>query len=257
MAKIVGKIKDIRKGRGRMIYCIEGDDALRELMLYTLRGAGFAARGVASGEALAAALRAERPALLLLDTGGLPDAPSPSPELPKADNNGLELLRRLRGAAATARLPVILLSARGSEYDKVTGLDAGADDYLVKPFGMMELLARVRAVLRRAQSEQEAAAPKPLRAGDLTLDPAEHLVQAGGRRLRLTLKEYELLRAFLQHPGRVFTRDALLARVWGMDYVGESRTVDVHIGTLRAKLRASSVRIETVRGVGYRLDAEP
>jgi two-component system alkaline phosphatase synthesis response regulator PhoP len=185
------------------------------------------------------------------------DIPAPSPEPLKPSDNGLELLARLRGAAATARLPVILLSAQGSEYDKVTGLDAGADDYLVKPFGMMELLARVRAVLRRTQGEPQPTEPKRLHAGNLTLDPAEHLVQADGQRLRLTLKEYELLKTFLQHPGRVFTRDALLARVWGMDYMGESRTVDVHIGTLRAKLKASSVRLETVRGVGYRLEAEP
>jgi two-component system alkaline phosphatase synthesis response regulator PhoP len=235
-----------------MIYCVEGDDALRELMLYTLRGAGFAARGFATGDALAAALRRERPTLLLLAAG----------EGAASASEGVALLRRLRGAAVTAALPVILLSAGASEYDKVAALDAGADDYLVKPFGMMELAARVRAVLRRTQGEpQDAqapapAAPAPLCAGDLTLDPASHIVRAGGQRVHLTLKEYELLRTFLRHPGRVFTRDALLQRVWGMDYVGESRTVDVHIGTLRAKLKPSGVRLETVRGVGYRLDAE-
>jgi two-component system alkaline phosphatase synthesis response regulator PhoP len=245
----------IRKGAGRMIYCVESDAALRELMLYTLRAAGFAARGFETGEALLAALRLERPRLLLLAAG----------EKSAPEGDGLALLRQLRGAAATARLPVILLSAKASEYDKVAALDAGADDYLVKPFGMMELAARVRAVLRRARQEEqdahgeapESAAPKILCAGDLTLDPASHLVRANGRRLHLTLKEYELLRTFLRHPGRVFTRDALLQRVWGMDYVGESRTVDVHIGTLRAKLKPSGVRLETVRGVGYRLAAEP
>jgi two-component system alkaline phosphatase synthesis response regulator PhoP len=236
-----------------MIYCMEGDDALRELMLYTLRGAGFAARGFATGEALSAALRLEQPQLCLLAAG----------ERSASEGDGMALLRRLRGAAATASLPVILLSAGASEYDKVAALDAGADDCLVKPFGMMELAARVRAVLRRTQPESpyaeaaEPAAPGLLRAGDLTLDPASHLVRANGQRVHLTLKEYELLRTFLRHPGRVFTRDALLQRVWGMDYVGESRTVDVHIGTLRAKLKPSGVRLETVRGVGYRLETEP
>jgi two-component system alkaline phosphatase synthesis response regulator PhoP len=252
----MGRIKiseRYKKGAGQMIYCLEGDDALRELMLYTLRGAGFVARGFATGEALSAALRLERPQLLLLAAG----------EKSSPESGGMALLRRLRGAAATARLPVILLSAGASEYDKVAALDAGADDYLVKPFGMMELAARVRAVLRRAQPESpyaetpEPAAPGLLCAGNLTLDPASHLVRANGQRVHLTLKEYELLRTFLRHPGRVFTRDALLQRVWGMDYVGESRTVDVHIGTLRAKLKPSGVRLETVRGVGYRLAAEP
>jgi two-component system alkaline phosphatase synthesis response regulator PhoP len=242
-----------------MIYCVEGDAALRELMLYTLRAAGFAARGFATGEALAAALRLERPKLLLLGAGAAGESDAP-------EDDGMALLRRLRGTAATAGLPIILLSAKASEYDKVAALDAGADDYLVKPFGMMELAARVRAVLRRTRQEEqdaqdaeapEIAAPKILCAGDLTLDPASHLVRANGQRLHLTLKEYELLRTFLKHPGRVFTRDALLQRVWGMDYVGESRTVDVHIGTLRAKLKPSGVRLETVRGVGYRLAAEP
>jgi two-component system alkaline phosphatase synthesis response regulator PhoP len=238
-----------------MIYCVEDDDALRERMLYTLRAAGFAARGFSTGEALSAALRLERPRLLLLAAG---DRSAPG-------SDEMDVLRHLRSAAATAKLPVILLSAKASEYDKVAALDAGADDYLVKPFGMMELAARVRAVLRRTrEAEQDAhdeapesAAPKILCAGDLTLDPASHLVRANGQRLHLTLKEYELLRTFLRHPGRVFTRDALLQRVWGMDYVGESRTVDVHIGTLRAKLKPSGVRLETVRGVGYRLAAEP
>lgn len=223
-----------------MIFCVEDDAAIRDLMLYALHSAGFEAKGFSEGAGLLRALETETPELLLLDI-----------MLPGED--GLSLLKRLRQSASWAEIPVILATARGSEYDKVFGLDLGADDYLAKPFGMMEMLSRVKAVLRRSRPRGEAAF---LRAGGLALNPAEHTVSANGTRVILTLKEYELLRLFLSNPGRVFSRDQLMQSVWGADYIGETRTVDVHIGTLRAKLGACADCIETVRGVGYRMDAK-
>ena len=165
--------------------------------------------------------------------------------------NGISILQRLRSTASTADIPVILATAKSTEYDKVIGLDMGADDYLTKPFGMMEMLSRVKAVLRRA-------APKPTNAtlcmGDLELNMGEHTVLVSGERVQLTLKEYELLLTFLQNPRHVFSRDRLLSIIWGSDFIGETRTVDVHIGTLRTKLGKCGSYIETVRGVGYRLE---
>ena len=220
-----------------MIFCVEDDESIRNMMVYTLRSSGFDAEGFGSGDALFAVLEREKPQLILLDI-----------MLPGLD--GLEILRRLRAAAATQSIPVIMATARGTEYDKVRGLDLGADDYLAKPFGMMEMVSRVRAVLRRT-------APKDtgdiLHAGELTLSRREHTVTAAGEQVVLTLKEYALLELFMTHAGQVFTRDQLLSDVWGMDYAGETRTVDVHIGTLRTKLGKSGAMIETVRGVGYRL----
>ena len=224
-----------------MICCVEDDDGIRNMMVYALNAAGFEAAGYPDGEAFFAALEGGLSCTLVLLDIMLPG------------EDGLTILHRLRGRAATASIPVILATARGTEYDKVTGLDSGADDYLAKPFGMLEMVARVRSVLRRAAPAQSAA----LRLGTLELDTAAHTAQAGGRRLQLTLKEYELLRLFLSHPGKVFTREQLLAQVWGADFLGETRTVDVHIGTLRSKLSGSGVRIETVRGVGYRMEEEP
>ena len=224
-----------------MICCVEDDDGIRNMMVYALNAAGFEAAGYPDGEAFFAALEGGLSCTLVLLDIMLPG------------EDGLTILHRLRGRAATASIPVILATARGTEYDKVTGLDSGADDYLAKPFGMLEMVARVRSVLRRAAPAQSAA----LRLGTLELDTAAHTAQAGGRRLQLTLTEYELLRLFLSHPGKVFTREQLLAQVWGADFLGETRTVDVHIGTLRSKLSGSGVRIETVRGVGYRMEEEP
>ena len=222
-----------------MIYCVEDDDSIRELMLYALRASGFEAEGFANGPGLFEALERGIPELILLDI-----------MLPGMD--GMEILRRLRGASATARVPVIMASAKGTEYDKVMGLDAGADDYLAKPFGMMEMVSRIRAVLRRTSGARE----KPrLTMGRLEMDPESHTVRVDGSRVELTLKEFELLRLFLEHPGRVFTRDQLLERIWSTDYVGETRTVDVHIGTLRTKLGQCGEYIRTVRGVGYRMEA--
>ncbi len=223
-----------------MIYCVEDDHSIRELMLYTLRASGFEAEGFCDGAALFPALESLQPQLILLDI-----------MLPGMD--GIEILKRLRADPVTGRIPVILASAKGTEYDKVLGLDLGADDYLAKPFGMMEMVSRIRAVLRRTAP---AAPDKALQLGKLKMDPDSHTVYAGGSRVELTLKEFELLRLFLEHPGRVFTRDQLLARIWSADYLGETRTVDVHIGTLRTKLGVCGDYIRTVRGVGYRLEAE-
>ncbi len=224
-----------------MIYCVEDDSSIRELMLYALRSSGFEAEGFPSGEGLFDALAGSTPQLILLDI-----------MLPGMD--GIEILKALRLNPVTARIPVILASAKGTEYDKVLGLDSGADDYLAKPFGMMEMVSRIRAVLRRAAPQEST---KPLALGPLHMDPTAHTVHANGLRVELTLKEFELLRLFLQHPGRVFTRDQLLERIWGTDYLGETRTVDVHIGTLRTKLGSCGEHIQTVRGVGYRMEEKP
>lgn len=221
-----------------MIYCVEDDVSIRELMLYTLRASGYEAEGFEQGSELLDALKRYTPKLIMLDI-----------MLPGMD--GIEILKHLRSNPATARIPVIMATAKGTEYDRVLGLDAGADDYLSKPFGMLEMVSRIRAVLRRTEPAEQT---QILSMGSLQLDTAAHTVLASGTRILLTLKEFELLRLFLEHPGRVFTRDQLLERVWGTDYVGESRTVDVHIGTLRTKIGVCGEYIRTVRGVGYRME---
>lgn len=220
-----------------MIYCVEDDDSIRQLMVYALEAAGLEARGFPDGEAFFAALGVERPSLVLLDI-----------MLPGED--GVTILKRLRNDPAVGTLPVIMASARGTEYDKVLGLDLGADDYLAKPFGMLEMVSRVKAVLRRTEPRETG---QTLRVGQLTLNTREHTVTAAGEPVDLTLKEYDLLRLFMESPGRVFTREELLSGVWGVGYMGESRTVDVHIGTLRSKLGRCGEYIGTVRGVGYRM----
>lgn len=223
-----------------MIYCVEDDNSIRELMLYTLRASGFEAEGFAGGPGLMEALQKNKPQLILLDI-----------MLPGMD--GMEILKNLRSHSTTSDIPVVMATAKGTEYDKVLGLDAGADDYLVKPFGMMEMVSRVKAVLRRTSPKTEAA----LTMGTLTLNPSEHTVRVDGNLVDLTLKEYELLRLFLTHPGQVFSRNQLLEHIWGTEFYGETRTVDVHIGTLRTKLGSASSYIRTVRGVGYRMEAHP
>ena len=223
-----------------MIYCVEDDLSIRELMLYTLRASGFEAVGFEDGESLFAALERQVPRLILLDI-----------MLPGMD--GIAILKRLRESGATAHTPVIMASAKGTEYDKVMGLDLGADDYLAKPFGMMEMVSRIRAVLRRSVSNQKETR---LQLGCLLMDVAAHTVTADAIRISLTLKEFEMLRLFLSHPGRVFSREQLLEQIWGTDYIGESRTVDVHIATLRTKLGSCGDYIRTVRGVGYRMEAQ-
>ena len=221
-----------------MIYCVEDDAGIRELVVYTLQNTGMEARGFADGTALFSVLRNEKPDLILLDI-----------MLPGED--GISILRRLRSLPDTAALPVILLTAKNTEYDKVIGLDSGADDYIAKPFGMMELISRVRALLRRAEFGRERR--ETLRCGDIECDTTTHTMRACGEELTLTLKEYELLHLMLEHPMQVFTRDRLLSSIWGYEFDGESRTVDVHIRSLRLKLGAAGGQIETDRGVGYRL----
>ena len=220
-----------------MIYCVEDDDSIRELMVYALRASNMEAEGLRDGQELFDALDRRRPDLITLDI-----------MLPGMD--GIEILKKLRSDPATERIPVIMASAKGTEYDKVLGLDLGADDYLTKPFSMMEMLSRIRAVLRRAAPVEK----KTIRFGELELDPDSHTATSRGIRLDLTNKEFKLLRLFMTHPGRVYSRDLLLEKIWGEDYLGETRTVDVHIGTLRNKLGACGDYIRTVRGVGYRME---
>ncbi len=220
----------------QMIFCVEDDDAIRELMMYTLQSAGFEARGFTGGDGFFEALQEEKPELVMLD-------------IMLSGEDGISILKRLRAQTETSDIPVIMATAKGTEYDRVIGLDLGADDYLSKPFGMMEMLARIRAVLRRSD---RGKTPALLRAGELELNTETYVVSVKGERVQLTLKEYKLLHTFMENTGRVYTRDQLLEMVWGADYIGETRTVDVHIGTLRMKLGECGDYIETVRGVGYR-----
>lgn len=222
-----------------MIYCVEDDLNIRELVVYTLQSTGFTAKGFADGEAFFIELQKKVPDLVILDL-----------MLPGMD--GTSILKHLRSTPQTADLPVILATAKGSEYDKVSGLDAGADDYLSKPFGMMELVSRVKAVLRRSGASQKEII---LTMGALSLNPEKHQVLIKGEVVLLTLKEFLVLQQLMSTPGTVFTRDALLSNIWGYDFSGETRTVDVHIRTLRQKLGECGDLIETVRGVGYRMAA--
>ena len=225
-----------------MIYCVEDDAGIRELVVYTLQNTGMEARGFSDGAALTAALRGAKPDFILLDI-----------MLPGED--GISILRRLRSLPDTAAIPVILLTAKNTEYDKVIGLDSGADDYIAKPFGMMELVARIRAVLRRSQDKLLSADSHPLTAGAISIDERAHTVCVSGRDVQLTLKEYQLLVLLMKNQGAVLTRDVLLENIWGYGSESETRTVDVHIRTLRQKLGDSGALIETVRGVGYRMGA--
>lgn len=224
-----------------MIYCVEDDASIREIELYTLRSTGFEAQGFEDGEDFLAALGSQAPELVILDV-----------MLPGTD--GVELLRRMKAAPGFRDIPVIMATAKGAEYDKIQSLDLGADDYLVKPFGMMELVSRVRAVLRRCRPRRDQ---ELLTAGGLAMDLAEHTVTADGEQIALTFKEFELLRLFLSCPGVAFTREKLLDAVWDCDYSGETRTVDMHIRTLRQKLGGYGAMIKTVRNVGYRWEATP
>ena len=220
-----------------MIYCVEDDTGIRELMIYTLKASGFEAQGFAEASEFWQALSEKLPELILLDI-----------MLPGED--GITVLEKLRHRADTAKVPVIMASAKGTEFDRVKGLDCGADDYLSKPFGMMEMVSRVRAVLRRSAPQKSDSV---LRLCGIELNIAEHRVISDSKEVQLTLKEFELLRLFMENPGYVFSRELLLSRIWGEEFVGESRTVDMHVGTLRQKLGAPGEAIETVRGVGYRM----
>ncbi|MBR3962601.1 MAG: response regulator transcription factor [Oscillospiraceae bacterium] len=224
-----------------MIFCVEDDTSSRELMIYTLNSAGFDAKGFPESTEFWKALETETPELIMLDI-----------MLPGED--GIEILKKLRSKAVTKDIPVIMATAKGTEYDKVIGLDTGADDYLVKPFGMMEMVSHIKAVLRRTAPKMSK---NILSTGKLLINLDEHSVFANSEKVVLTLKEFELLRIFMENPGRVFGRDILLEKIWGTEFYGETRTVDVHIGTLRTKLGECGEYIETVRGVGYRMEERP
>ncbi len=222
-----------------MIWCVEDDASIRDIEVYTLSSTGFEARGFDDGVSFWSALQTEKPELVVLDV-----------MLPGVD--GIELLQRMKASAELRTIPVVMATAKGAEYDRIRGLDLGADYYLVKPFGVMELVSCVKAVLRRCRPDKAAHL---LRSGGLVVDLDAHTVTVDGARVALTYKEFELLRLFLSHPGMAFTRDQLFQEVWGMDFCGETRTVDMHIRTLRQKLGPYGRRIETVRNVGYRMEA--
>ena len=222
-----------------MIWCVEDDASIRDIEVYTLSSTGFEARGFDDGVSFWSALQTQKPDLVVLDV-----------MMPGVD--GIELLQRMKASAELRTIPVVMATAKGAEYDKIRGLDLGADYYLVKPFGVMELVSCVKAVLRRCRPDKAAHL---LRSGGLVVDLDAHTVTVDGARVALTYKEFELLRLFLSHPGMAFTRDQLFQEVWGMDFCGETRTVDMHIRTLRQKLGPYGRRIETVRNVGYRMEA--
>ncbi|MBQ8800168.1 MAG: response regulator transcription factor [Lachnospiraceae bacterium] len=224
-----------------MIWCVDDDATIREIEVYTLCSTGFQAEGFADGRSMQEALKREKPELIVLDI-----------MLPGED--GVEILKKLRENPETKRIPVIMATAKGTEMDKIHSLDLGADDYLVKPFGVMEMVSRIKAVLRRCNSKENVK--ELLYAGDIVLNLKEHIVKVKEERVTLTLKEYEILRLFMENPRQVFSREQLLSDVWGVEYAGETRTVDMHMKTLRQKLGESGKMIKTVIGVGYRLEVE-
>ena len=222
-----------------MIYCVEDDDNIRELVVYTLDSTGLPAKGFPSGKEFKTALKNELPELILLDI-----------MLPGED--GMQLLSEVRKDTKTKNIPVIMLTAKGAEYDKVSALDLGADDYVTKPFGMMELVSRIRAVLRRTGRGKNTDEPV-IKSGSIKIDVLRHTVTSNGKEIVLTLKEFELLKMLILNSGVVLTREQLLEDIWGYNFDGETRTVDVHVRSLRQKLGKEGNRIETVRGVGYRI----
>lgn len=224
-----------------MIYVLEDDESIRELIIYTLNGQNMQAKGFGTPSEFWDAVHEKTPSLVLLDI-----------MLPEED--GFSILQKLRAAPATKRLPVIMLTAKGSEYDIVRGLDIGADDYVPKPFRMMELLSRIRALLRRSGADNDRQ--EEYRVGNLYVNPVRHEVQVDGKDVVLTLKEFELLNLLISRQGVVFTRAQLLDEIWGYGFDGESRTVDVHVRTLRQKLGEAGNYIETVRGIGYKIGGE-
>ena len=222
-----------------MIFCVEDDRGIRELMTYTLSASGYEALGLKDGKELDEALKNTKPDLITLDI-----------MLPNED--GISILKRLKNDERYHDIPIIMASAKGEEYDKVIGLDLGADDYLAKPFGMMEMVSRIKAVLRRSEATSKK---QELRNGPIYLNNIKHIVIVDGKEIELTLKEYELLLLFMNNIGIVFTREHLLASIWDSNFVGESRTIDVHVGTLRNKLGNFGSYIKTLRGVGYKMEA--
>ncbi len=222
-----------------IVWCVEDDSGIRDIEVYTLVSTGFEARGFADGKTFFEALEKEKPDLIVLDIM-LPDM------------DGVRILKKLRSEGSGENIPVIMATAKGTEYDKITSLDMGADDYLVKPFGMLEMVSRIKAVLRRSSPKEESPI---LKIKGIELNTEEHTVLIDGERVMLTYKEYGLLKLFMSHPGIVYTRETLFNKVWDMDCCGESRTVDMHIRTLRRKIAPYDDMIETVRNVGYRLEA--
>ncbi len=220
-----------------MIYLLEDDESIRNFVCYALNNSGYEAKAFERPSQFWAALDEQIPSLLLLDI-----------MLP--EENGLDILKKLREKSKTASMPVIMLTAKTTEYDKVIGLDSGADDYISKPFGMMELMSRIKALLRRTASDVDHS---EYTVGELYVSPERHIVRANGRDVTLTFKEFELLCLMLSNRGTVFTRDQILQRIWGIEFDGENRTVDVHIRTLRTKLGKCGEYIETVRGIGYKV----
>ena len=225
-----------------MIYCVEDEQNICELEVYTLQSVGLDAKGCSTGKELFAELENKLPQLILLDI-----------MLP--DEDGLNILRRLRSDERYAHIPVIMATAKGTEFDKVKGLDCGADDYIAKPFGMLEMVARIKAVLRRCEGRGAQPAVQIIKRDNLEVNLEEHKVIVDGEEAVLTLKEFELLKKFLLHPGIVFSRDKLLNDIWGYEFTGETRTVDVHIRPLRQQLGSAGDLVETIRGVGYRMAA--
>jgi len=220
-----------------MIYYVEDDTNIRDLTVYALKQAGFEAAGFPAAGEFFAACKERLPELVLLDI-----------MLPEID--GLEILHMLRENPATKHLPVMMLTAKGTEFDTVSGLDAGADDYLAKPFGMMELISRIKALMRRTAANGKN---DEYTADGLYVCPSKHIVKANGKEVVLTYKEFELLCLLISNKGTVFNRDQILQRIWGFEFDGENRTVDVHIRTLRTKLGECGALIETVRGIGYKI----
>ena len=223
-----------------MIWCVDDDNTIRDIEVYTLTQTSFEAKGFADGISMLEALKTEKPELIVLDI-----------MLPGKD--GVEILKEIRINPETRKIPVIMATAKGTEMDKIQGLDTGADDYLVKPFGVMEMVSRIKAVLRRCEPDEKE---EVLSIGEITLSDKEHLVTVNGEKVVLTFKEFEILKLFMSNPGIVFSRDKLLSEVWGIDYLGESRTVDMHIKTLRQKLGDAGALIETVIGVGYKMEGK-
>lgn len=223
-----------------MIWCVDDDNTIREIEVYTLEQTGFNARGFADGISMLEALKTEIPELIILDI-----------MMPELD--GIEVLKRLRSDTKYKDIPVIMATAKGTEMDKIGGLNSGADDYLVKPFGVMEMVARVNAVLRRTTKAEPI---DDITVGAITLKEKEHKVIADSKKIELTHKEFEMLKFFMLNPGMVFSRDKLMSEIWGVDYICETRTVDMHIKTLRQKLGNAGGQIKTVIGVGYRLENE-
>lgn len=221
-----------------MIWCVDDDNTIRDIEVYTLTQTGFEAKGFSDGNSMLEALKNEKPDLIVLDI-----------MLPGKD--GVDVLKEIRSNTETCKIPVIMATAKGTEIDKIQGLDMGADDYLVKPFGVMEMVSRIKAVLRRCQCPDK---DEVLRVGEISLSDKERTVTVNDKNIVLTYKEFEILKLFMNNPGIVLSRDRLLSEVWGIDYLGETRTVDMHIKTLRQKLGSAASCIETVIGVGYKME---